>query len=266
MIPETDGRQAQKVELVSISKTFLLGSGRRVEALVDVNLQFPEGQFVCIIGPSGCGKSTLLNVIAGLIDVSKGEILVEGRKITAPGRDRGMVFQDDVVFLWRKVRGNVEYGLEMQGISREERRERVDQLLRLVGLSEFADAYPKELSGGMRKRVALAMVLANEPDVLLMDEPFGSLDYPTKVGLQKALLEIWAKTRRTVLFVTHDIEEAIFLADRIIVLVAGRVMDDISITFPRPRSDDLRTSQDFQAMKHGIWRYIEADARSDLAR
>ncbi len=211
-------RRAHKVELVSVSKTFQLGSGLKVEALQNISLQVPDGQFVCVIGPSGCGKSTLLNVVAGLLDVTSGHIFVEGREVSGPGRDRGMVFQEDAIFLWRRVLENVEYGLEMQGIPKRERRARAEDMIRLVGLSDFALAFPKELSGGMRKRVALAMVLVNEPSLLLMDEPFGSVDYPTKVGLQKALLEIWAKSKRTVLFVTHDIEEAIFLADRIVVL------------------------------------------------
>lgn len=254
--------RGSKICLDSVSKQFGYGAGQVVRALDQIDLEFPESQFVCIIGPSGCGKSTLLNIVAGLIHPTAGRILVSGQEVHGPGRDRGMVFQQDACFLWRRVRSNIEYGLEIRGMPRSERRAISDKFLDLVGLTEFADAYPKELSGGMKKRVAIAMVLANEPEVLLMDEPFGSLDYPTKVGLQKALLQIWMTTKRTTLFVTHDLEEALFLADRLIVLDSGSVVDDIAVNFSRPRADELRTSPEFQSMKDSVWDYIAADAEA----
>ena len=254
--------RGSKICLDSISKQFGYGAGQVVHALDQINLEFLESQFVCIIGPSGCGKSTLLNIVAGLIQPTAGRILVSGQEVHGPGRDRGMVFQQDACFLWRRVRSNIEYGLEIRGMPRSERRAISDKFLNLVGLTEFADAYPKELSGGMKKRVAIAMVLANEPEVMLMDEPFGSLDYPTKVGLQKALLQIWMTTKRTTLFVTHDLEEALFLADRLIVLDSGSVVDDIAVNFSRPRVDELRTSPEFQSMKNSVWDYIAADAEA----
>jgi NitT/TauT family transport system ATP-binding protein len=253
---------APKIRLDHVSKVFRLGSGGEVRALHNVQFDVPDAQFLCLVGPSGCGKSTLLNVVAGLEDPTEGRVLLDAREVRGPGRDRGMVFQEDAIFLWRRVRGNVEFGLEMRRVPKEERRKRSQHFLELVGLVPFANAYPKELSGGMKKRVAIAMVLANEPEVLLMDEPFGSLDYPTKVGLQKVLLDIWAAMRRTTLFVTHDIEEAVFLADRIIVIREGRVVDDIPVEFGRPRDDDLRTATDFQSLKARVWQYIARDAEA----
>jgi NitT/TauT family transport system ATP-binding protein len=217
----------------------------------------PSGQFVTVIGPSGCGKTTLLNMLAGLTPPTSGEVLINGAPVHGPGRDRGMVFQQDAIFMWRTVRKNVEYGLEIQGLSRDERRRRAEEYLELVGLTRFADYYPKELSGGMKKRVAIATVLANQPEVLLMDEPFGSLDYPSKVALQEEVLRIWERERTTTVFVTHDIEEALYLSDRVLVLVDGTLVEDFEVPFGRPRAGhELRMSAEMQELKNRLWQYL----------
>jgi NitT/TauT family transport system ATP-binding protein len=218
-------------------KIFRHESGRDVEALRDVSFDVPDGQLVCLVGPSGHGKTTLLNVIAGLLAPTRGEILVRGRKVVGPGADRGLVFQQDTLFLWRRVKGNVAYGLEARRVPKADRERIVAEYLRLVGLTENANFWPKELSGGMRKRVAVAAVFANNPDVLLMDEPFGSLDYVQRSHLHDVLLDLWQRTHKTILFVTHDVEEALVLADRIIVIANGQLVDDIAVQFPRPRGE-----------------------------
>lgn len=242
--------------LRSVEKLFSTSEGRYFQALEGVDVSIHESELVTVVGPSGCGKTTLLNVIAGLIEPTGGEVLLRGAPIQGPGRDRGMVFQQDSIFPWRTVVQNAEFGLEMKGISKSERRELALDALQRVDLQEFADFFPKELSGGMKKRVAIATVLANEPDVLLMDEPFGSLDYPTKIELQKHLLEIWSREPITIVFVTHDIEEAIFLADRIVVMGKGLVREVIQVPLARPRTDDDRTSIEMQRLKQRLWQYI----------
>ena len=215
-----------------------------------------KDEFVSLIGPSGCGKTTLLSIVAGLLEPTAGRVLLDGKPISGPGRDRGVVFQQDAIFPWRKVIDNVRYGLEMKGLDRKSQLEVANQFLRLVGLENFAGFYPKELSGGMKKRVALAMVFANDPEVYLMDEPFGSLDYATKVDLQKQLLKIWREKRKTTLFVTHDLEEALFLSDRIVVLANQTVPEVVEIPFDRPRTDGIRTDPAFQELKRHLWIYL----------
>jgi NitT/TauT family transport system ATP-binding protein len=247
---------APKIEVRSVAKAFARGRGERHTVFGDVSFTVREGEFVCVIGPSGCGKTTMLSLLAGLQAPSAGEIVVGGERVTGPGRDRGVVFQQDAIFMWRTVRRNVQYGLEIQGLPKAERDARVDHYLDLVGLRPFADFYPKELSGGMKKRVAIATVLANRPEVMLMDEPFGSLDYPSKVALQEEVQRIVREERTTTFFITHDIEEAIYLADRILVFARGGIAEDVTVDLPRPRDAALRTAPEFQRLKSRLWDYL----------
>jgi NitT/TauT family transport system ATP-binding protein len=197
-----------------------------------------EREFVSLLGPSGCGKTTILNVIAGFLSPNRGEVLVDGKPVTRPGPDRGVVFQQGALFPWMTLRANVEYGLKIQGIPPKERRERADGLMRLVHLDGAGDKWPYQASGGMQQRVGIARALATNPEILLMDEPFGALDAQTRTCLQTELIEIWQKDRKTVLFVTHDIVEALILSDRIIVMstAPGRVKSELTINLPRQRS------------------------------
>jgi NitT/TauT family transport system ATP-binding protein len=245
-----------KIRLEGLTKTYRTEQGGTVEVLRGVEGEIFEREFVSLIGPSGCGKTTLLNLMAGLVSPTDGRVLVDGKPVRGPGRDRGVVFQQDAILPWRTVIRNVEYGLELRGVDRERRREMALGVLRVVGLEPFADFYPKELSGGMKKRVALAAVFANNPEVLLMDEPFGSLDYPTKLGLQRELLAIWDREQKTTVFVTHDLEEALFLSDRVVALARGIIESVVAVPFPRPRTDDLRVSAEFQEMKKLLWKYL----------
>lgn len=245
------------IRLRNVTKVLHTERGAEIVALSGIDLDIAEREFVAIVGPSGCGKTTLLNQLAGLAAPTKGEILVHGQVIGGPGRDRGMVFQADALFFWRTVRRNVEYGLEVQGLPRAERRVRTEHYLRLVGLLDFADLYPKELSGGMKKRCQIATVLANTPEVLLMDEPFGALDYPTKCQLQEELLRILEREPKATVFVTHDIEEAVFLADRVVVMGRGIIQRIIDVPFPRPRPSNLRVDTAFSQCKAGIWELLE---------
>jgi NitT/TauT family transport system ATP-binding protein len=240
-----------------VTKVLWTERGVEIVALSGIDLDIADSEVVVIVGPSGCGKTTLLNQLAGLAIPTEGEILVRGEPIQGPGRDRGMVFQADALFFWRTVRRNVEYGLEVQGLDGAERRRRSDYYLKLVGLSDFADLYPKELSGGMKKRCQIATVLANNPDMLLMDEPFGSLDYPTKCQLQAELLRILAREPKATVFVTHDIEEAVFLADRVVIMGHGVIRRVIDVPFERPRANDLRIKSEFSECKAELWELLE---------
>jgi NitT/TauT family transport system ATP-binding protein len=225
-----------------------------VHAIDDVSLEIPDAHFTCIVGASGCGKSTLLNIMAGLVRPTNGTVLVDGTPIHGPGVDRGMVFQTYTLFPWLRVRENVEFGPKLKRLSKRERREISDGLLSEMGLDEFAGAYPKELSGGMKQRVAIARALANDPKVMLMDEPFGALDALTRAGAQRFLTEVWEHHRRTIAFVTHDIDEAIFLGDTIFVMSRrpGRIREVVAVDISRPRSlDDLGSSR-FAELKHHI--------------
>jgi ABC-type nitrate/sulfonate/bicarbonate transport system ATPase subunit len=228
-----------------VSMSFETRRGR-VTALEEVSVEIPDGHFACLVGPSGCGKSTLLRIMGGLLRPGEGVVRVGGRPVERPGADRGMVFQSYTLFPWLKVRENVEFGPRLQGIPRTTRRQTSDALLREMGLQEFAGAYPKELSGGMQQRVAIARALANEPEVLLMDEPFGALDALTRASAQRFLTEVWERHRRTIAFVTHDIEEAVFLGDTIYVMSPrpGRIQEVVQVDIPRPRSlEDERLLQ-----------------------
>ncbi|WP_410764541.1 ABC transporter ATP-binding protein [Haloferax sp. DFSO60] len=231
------------VSVESLGKTYE-SDRRTVRALADVNFSVEDGEFVCIVGPSGCGKTTLFRIIAGLEDATAGVVKLDGSPVSGPGTDRGMVFQEYGLFPWRTVAENVAFGLEEQGIEEPTRSARVDEMLQLVGLDGFSDAYPKELSGGMKQRVGIARALAVDPELLLMDEPFGAVDAQTRDMLHGELLDIWSETDKTVLFVTHDVEEAVTLADRVVVMAAdpGRVREIVSIDIDRPRG---RTESEF---------------------
>ncbi|MEN5084465.1 ABC transporter ATP-binding protein [Bosea sp. TWI1241] len=224
------------LSLTDVGKSFDVG-GKRIEALRGANLEIERGDFVCLIGASGCGKSTLLRIVAGFETATTGEALMWGKPIVGPDPSRGMVFQDYGLFPWLSVRGNIGFGPASRGRPPAEVRETVERFIELVGLGRFADAYPHQLSGGMKQRVAIARVLANDAEVVLMDEPFGALDAMTRERLQDELLELWERTKLTVLFVTHSIEEAIFLSSRCVVMSPGpgRIDRDIPITLPRPR-------------------------------
>lgn len=254
VINETD--KNIKILIKDLEMTFKSESGMNVEAIKGINLKIYDKEFISIIGPSGCGKTTVLNLIAGLIFPTKGSILLDDVEVKGPDRDRGCVFQVDTVFMWRRVEDNIGYGLEIAGVPKKERQKIVESYLNMVGLTDFRKLYPKELSGGMRKRVSLAMVLANNPKVLLMDEPFGALDYPTKIRLQNELLSIWDLEKRTTIFVTHDIEEALFVADRIVVLINGKINEEYIVPFKRPRVDELRFDREFENIKHKLWKYL----------
>ncbi len=229
--------------------------GKDVIALKDINLEIKQGEFVCLLGPSGCGKSTLLNAVAGFALPSAGEISVEGRKITGPGPDRGMVFQEYALFPWMTIAQNIAFGLEVQKKSKAEIDLTVNQLLDLLHLNDFRDRFPKDLSGGMRQRVAIARVLALDSPIMLMDEPFGALDALTRRNLQDELLRIWEKLGKTILFVTHSIEESIYLADRIVVMTyrPGTVKRDQIVDMPRPRDP---SSAAFNDLKRELGRLV----------
>ena len=229
---------AASVALDGVGKTYDAdGDGDPVRALDDVSFSVADGEFVCLVGPSGCGKTTLFRVVAGLTEATDGRVLLDGTEVTAPTTDMGVVFQEYHLFPWLTVEENVGFGLERSDRPAAERDRRVDEMLDLVGLTEFRDAYPKSLSGGMKQRVAIARALAVDPDLLLMDEPFGAVDAQTREMLQRELLDVWASTGKTVLFVTHDVAEAVTLADRVVVMAAepGRVREVVDVDVERPR-------------------------------
>lgn len=238
------------ISVVDVGKRFAARGGE-VVALERTSLDVEASQIVSVVGPSGCGKTTLLNLIAGFTQPTQGRVLAGGRPIERPGADRAVVFQADAVFPWLTVQDNLSYGPRMRGLQRTEWQERIDHFLPLVGLQEFADAYPKQLSGGMRKRVDLARAYVNDPDVLLLDEPFGALDVFTKEAMQQALLRIAADEPKTIVFITHDIEEAIFVGDRVVVMTPrpGRIAADIPVAFAHPRFLELRAEPAFQRLR-----------------
>jgi NitT/TauT family transport system ATP-binding protein len=256
------------ISLRSVTKQFTsrpakeLAHERTVTALDNVTLEIAAGEFVCVVGHSGSGKTTLLDLIAGLSRPTSGEVLVDGSPVQGPGPDRAVVFQQYALFPWRTAHSNIEFGLQAQGAGRRERQTRAKEYLDMVGLAGFGDRYPHELSGGMRQRVAIARGLAAEPDVLLMDEPFGALDAQTREQLQDELLRIWARTGKTIVFITHSIEEAVYLGRRVIVLASrpGRIKADLDIQLPQDADDiqdrDLRADSRFVDYRHDIWRIL----------
>ena len=239
----------------------------RLAALDGVNLTIMDGEFVSIVGPSGCGKTTFLSVVDGLIPATSGRILVDGQAVARPGPDRAVVFQDASLLPWRTVRKNVLYGLECQGVNGREARQRAARFIDMVGLANFEHHYPYELSGGMQQRVNLARALVMDPKILLMDEPFASLDAQTRELMQEELLQIWAKAGKTVLFVTHQIDEAIYLSDRVVVFSGrpGRVKDIITVDIERPRRLGIKREPRFHALEDRIWGLIEEDVKGKVA-
>ena len=233
-----------------LTQTFTRTDGGRVLALDDVSLDIPAGEFACILGRSGHGKTTLLNAIAGLLPVGEGDIRALDRPVTGPGTDRGVIFQKDAVFPWMRVEDNVAFGLKVRGIDRAGRMRIAREHLASVGLEAVSRAWPRELSGGMRARVAIAAVFANDPPILLADEPFGALDYVTRRQLQAVLRELWQRTGKTVLFVTHDVEEALLLGTRVIVVSHGAIAEDRAVDLPVPRTDDDLATPQGLALKH----------------
>src|SRR6202045_3881982 len=243
------------LRLEQISRTFPARAGRMpTRAVEPTGLIVGDNDFVTILGPSGCGKSTLLRIIAGLDRPTGGRVTIDGREVTGPGADRGMVFQSYTLFPWLTVRENISFGLRERGISEADRGKIADGFIHRVGLSGFENHWPKQLSGGMQQRTAIARALANDPKILLLDEPFGALDNQTRVLMQEMLLGIWERDQKTVLFVTHDIEEAIFLGSRVIVMSArpGRIKTEIAIDLPHPRSYKIKTASEFVRLKERL--------------
>jgi NitT/TauT family transport system ATP-binding protein len=243
----------------------LPSSAGEIEVLRDICLGIRESEIVSILGPSGCGKSTVLNLIAGFLRPTRGSITVDDRRVKGPGPDRGLVFQDYALFRWLTVRGNVEFGPRMRGVPVTRRREIADQFLRMVGLTGFADRYPYELSGGMKQRVAIARVFANESDVLLMDEPFASLDAQTREIMQEELVQLWLRTRRTIVFVTHSVEEALFVSSRIVVMSArpASIKRLIDVDLPAQRFDyHIRTSPRFTELRGEVLELVRSEVKT----
>ena len=243
------------IVISGVSKVFQTADQRELVALQDIELAIPRGQFTCLLGPSGCGKSTLLNAVAGFSLPTRGRILADGVEVRAPGPDRGMVFQEYALFPWMTVEQNIGFGLEIKGVAKAEIAKRVGDLLGMLSLSDFRQRFPKDLSGGMRQRVAIACVLALDSPIMLMDEPFGALDALTRRNLQDELLRIWAELKKTILFVTHSIEEAIYLADRIVVMTyrPGTVKRDILVDLARERDP---ASPEFNALKRELGQLV----------
>jgi NitT/TauT family transport system ATP-binding protein len=238
-----------------------------VEALRDIDVTIEEGEFVSILGASGCGKSTLLRMVDGLIEPSEGSLLIDSQPVTGPGHDRAFVFQQDRLLPWRTIEDNLAFGLQLRGQRKKEARSHAPELLALVGLEGFAKRYPHELSGGMRQRANIARALAVDPDVLLMDEPFAALDWQTREIMQSELTRIWQERQKTVLFVTHQIDEAVYLSDRIVILTPrpGQVKAVVTIDIPRPRTLETKRSPEFGRIVDQVWSLIEQEVRESMA-
>ncbi|MFD7713916.1 ABC transporter ATP-binding protein [Streptomyces sp. NPDC059785] len=246
-----------KISFSDVVKTFPVKDSV-FTALDRVSLSIEDGEFVTVVGPSGCGKSTLLGMAAGLVEQDAGQVLVNGAPVTGPGPDRGVIFQQYALFPWLTVRQNVEFGLKLAPLPAAERKKRAQHAIDLVGLADFADALPKTLSGGMKQRCAIARAYAVDPEVLLMDEPFGALDALTRVQLQNQLLDTWTRERRTVLFITHDVDEAVYLARRVVVMAArpGRIHRVIEVDLPYPRTEEIRLSPEFARIRNEVWHAV----------
>lgn len=246
-----------KVRIDQVKKVFN-GRNGEVVALNGVSLDIADNEFVCVVGPSGCGKSTLLNIIAGLLEPTSGAVYVDGKKVEGTGVERGVVFQQYALFPWLTVKKNVEFGLKLKNLPKDEIEELAMKYIRMVDLEKFANAYPKELSGGMKQRVAIARAYAVNPEVLLMDEPFGALDAQTRTQLQSELLKTWEEERKTCFFITHDVEEAIILAQRVVIMSArpGRIKEIVNIDIPHPRTQETRMSLRFMELKNHIWSQV----------
>ena len=243
-----------KLKIDNVRMAFNARGGEMI-ALNGVNLDIYENEFICVVGPSGCGKSTLLNIIAGLTEATSGIVYCDGKPVTGTGAERGVVFQQYALFPWLTVKKNVMFALEMRGIKGKEAQDLAMQYLAKVDLEKFADHYPKELSGGMKQRVAIARAYAADPEVLLMDEPFGALDAQTRAQLQSELLETWERDRKTCFFITHDVDEAIILAQRVVVMSArpGRIKDIVDVDIPYPRAQEVKMNSRFLELRNRIW-------------
>lgn len=247
----------EKISFRDVVKTYPVKGGV-FTALDRVSFGIEDEEFVTVVGPSGCGKSTLLGMVAGLVEPDSGETLVDGAPVRGPGPERGVIFQQYALFPWLTVRRNVEFGLKLTSMSAAERRKRAERAIDLVGLSDFADALPKTLSGGMKQRCAIARAYAVNPEVLLMDEPFGALDALTRVQLQDQLLDTWNRERRTIMFITHDVDEAVYLAGRVVVMAArpGRIHTVVDVDLPYPRTEAIRLSPEFAAIRNEVWHAV----------
>jgi NitT/TauT family transport system ATP-binding protein len=250
------------LEATGVRKSYTK-DGRTLQVLDIERFAAREGEFITIIGPSGCGKSTFLHIMGGFIPAEAGAIKVYGNAVNGPGPDRGMMFQEFALFPWKTVAGNVAWGLEAQGFPRDQIDSTVQKFLDIMGLADFRNHYPAEISGGMKQRAALARVLAFDPKVLLMDEPFGALDAQTRETMQEEVTRIWERTRKTIVFVTHDIEEAVFLGDRVVVLSArpGRIREEVRIDLPRPRTLEVKKSMQCHEYRNHIWDLIRQESR-----
>ena len=251
-----------RVSIQAVSRVFETAKGQRTQALQPVDFEVQDNDFVTILGPSGCGKSTLLRIVAGLDHATSGRVLLDGAPVEGPGADRGMVFQSYTLFPWLTVAQNIRFGLREKGVSEALQKERSDYFIAKVGLRGFEQHFPKQLSGGMQQRTAIARALANDPKILLMDEPFGALDNQTRVLMQELLLGIWEAERKTVLFVTHDIDEAIFMANRVAVFSArpGRIKTELAVELPHPRHYTIKTSPEFMDLKARLTEEIRAES------
>ncbi|MER5276450.1 ABC transporter ATP-binding protein [Streptomyces sp. NPDC002809] len=245
------------IQFKDVTRDFAVKGGEFL-ALDRVSLDIDDGEFVTVVGPSGCGKSTLMNIAAGLLDATDGEVTVDGAPVHGPAPERGVIFQQYALFPWMTVTANVEYGLKVAGVKKAERRRRAREVIELVGLTDFADSLPKTLSGGMKQRCAIARAYAVDPKVLLMDEPFGALDSLTRVRMQESLLDTWGRDRRTVMFITHDVDEAVFLANRVVVMAArpGRIHTIIPVSLPYPRTEEQRLSPEFAELRTQVWHAV----------
>ncbi|KAA8996967.1 ABC transporter ATP-binding protein [Affinibrenneria salicis] len=257
-----------KLSVRQVERIFLGPQGEETRALLPVDYKVEENDFITILGPSGCGKSTLLRIIAGLDQPTRGEVWLDGALVEGPGADRGMVFQSYTLFPWLTVEQNVCFGLQERGVSKAQQKERSDYYLSQVGLTAFAQHFPRQLSGGMQQRTAIARALANDPKVLLMDEPFGALDNQTRVMMQELLLSVWEASRKTVLFVTHDIDEAIFMANKVAIFSArpGRIKREIAVGFGGPRDYRIKTSPEFMALKALVTEEIRSETLQAMER
>ena len=246
-----------EIEISGVTQEFEKKDGKFL-ALDTVNLNVEQNEFICVVGPSGCGKTTLLNIIAGLCKPTTGTVKVRGELVTGPGKGKGVVFQQYALYPWLTVEKNVEFGMRMKGVQKAERAEIAKKYIDLVGLSKFAKAYPKELSGGMKQRVAIARAYATAPEVLLMDEPFGALDAQTRAQLQENLLKTWEQERKTCFFITHDVEEAVLLATKIIIMSAGpgHITEIVPVTLPYPRTQQTKLTSEFNELKNQIWNKV----------
>jgi len=257
---------SNKGKIIVRNLSVVFKGNKGVHAIDQLNFDIQPGEFVCFLGTTGCGKSTILNVIAGFVHPTSGEVLLDAQPITAPSSERGIVFQQHALFPWKTVLANIEFGSKIHEKKKEERRLIAKRYMDLVGLSGFENSYPSQLSGGMQQRVGIARVLANNPTVMLMDEPFGSLDAQTRVIMQELLLDIWQKFHKTIIFVTHDVDEALFLADRILILTArpAQIKKEIKVSLPRPRTYEILTSQKYVSLKKAVMELIREESLKAL--